>query len=308
MTKIKTVTVVGLGALGIMYATYFTDKLSKENVRVIADQGRIDRYMKSGIYCNGRMCDFNYVLPEAVQKPADLVLFCVKFNQLQQAIEDAKHQVGKDTLILSALNGISSEEIIGKALGMEKVLYCVAQGMDADKLDNKMNFTHMGMLSYGEKNNTVRSEKVNTVKDFFDTIDFPYEIPQDMNHKLWGKFMLNTGVNQTVAVFETNYGGIQVEGEPRNVMIAAMKEVISLSEKKGTNLTEEDLKYWLNVLSKLNPSGIPSMRQDMIAGRKTEVELFSGTAIALGKQYQIPTPVNESLYEKVKEMEKGFKS
>lgn len=305
--KIKTVAVVGLGALGIMYAKYFTDKLSKDDVRVIANQDRIDRYKKSGIYCNGQECNFNYILPEAIQKPADLVLFCVKFNQLQQAIEDAKHQVGEDTIILSALNGISSEEIIGKAFGMEKVLYCVAQGMDAEKLDNKMNYTHMGMLSFGEKDNTVRSEKVNTVREFFDAINFPYEIPQDMNHKLWGKFMLNTGVNQTVAVFETNYGGIQVEGEPRNVMIAAMREVISLSEKKGINLTEEDMKYWLNVLSKLNPLGMPSMRQDMIAGRKTEVELFSGMAIALGKQYQIPTPVNEWLYEKVRELETHFK-
>lgn len=305
--KIKTVAVVGLGALGIMYAKYFTDKLSKENVRVIANQDRIERYKKSGIYCNGQVCDFNYVLPETVEKPADLVLFCVKFNQLKQAIEDAKHQVGEDTIIISALNGISSEEVIGKVFGFDKMLYCVAQGMDADKLDNKMNYTHMGMLAFGEKDNTVRSEKVTAVTDFFDSVDFSYEIPQDMNHKMWGKFMLNTGVNQTVAVFETNYGGIQVEGEPRKIMIDAMREVIALSEKMGINLTEKDLTYWLDVLSTLNPLGIPSMRQDMLAGRRTEVELFSGTAIALGKQYQVPTPVNDWLYKKVQEMEKNFK-
>lgn len=305
--KIKTVAVVGLGALGIMYAKYFSDKLSKENVRVIANKNRIERYKESGIYCNGQICDFNYVLPETVQKPADLVLFCVKYNQLQQAIEDAKHQVGKDTIILSALNGISSEEVIGNVFGMDKVLYCVAQGMDADKLENKMNYTHMGMLSLGEKDNTVRSEKVARVTEFFDAIDFAYEVPQDMNHRLWGKFMLNTGVNQTVAVFETNYGGIQAEGEPRKVMIDAMREVIALSEKIGINLSEKDLTYWLNVLSTLNPLGIPSMRQDMIAERKTEVGLFSGTAIALGKQYQVPIPVNEWLYQKVQEMEKNFK-
>lgn len=305
--KIKTVAVVGLGALGIMYAKYFTDKLSKENVRVIANQDRIERYKKSGIYCNGQVCDFNYVLPETVGKPADLVLFCVKFNQLKQAIEDAKQQVGEDTIIISALNGISSEEVIGKVFGFDKMLYCVAQGMDADKLDNKMNYTHMGKLAFGEKDNTVRSEKVTAVRDFFDSVDFSYEIPQDMNHKMWGKFMLNTGVNQTVAVFETNYGGIQVEGEPRKIMIDAMREVIALSEKMGINLTEKDLTYWLDVLSTLNPLGIPSMRQDMLAGRRTEVELFSGTAIALGKQYQVPTPVNDWLYKKVQEMEKNFK-
>ena len=53
----------------------------------------------------------------------------------------------------------------------------------------------------------------------------------------WGKFMLNVGVNQTVAVYQTNYGGIQREGEARDTMIAAMREVIALSEKEGIDLT-----------------------------------------------------------------------
>jgi 2-dehydropantoate 2-reductase len=51
---------------------------------------------------------------------------------------------------------------------------------------------------------------------------------------------------------------------------------------------------------------MPSMRQDMAAKRKTEVGLFSGTVIALGKHYQVSTPVNDWLYQKVQEMEKDF--
>lgn len=183
------------------------------------------------------------------------------------------------------------------------MLYCVAQGMDAVKDENKVDYKNMGMLCFGEKDNTVWSDKVTAVADFFDSIDLPYEVPKDMDHRMWGKFMLNTGVNQTVAVFSTYYGGIQVDGEPRNVMIAAMREVIALSQKVGINLGEPDLEYWLDVLAQLNPLGMPSMRQDMAASRKTEVGLFSGTAIALGKQYQVPTPINEWLYQKVQEME-----
>lgn len=307
MMKIRTVSIVRLGALGIMFAQYFSDKLSKNEVHVIASQGRIQKYEEDGIYCNGKRCNFNYILPESKQKPADLLIFSVKFNQLQQAIEDVRDQVGENTIILSALNGISSEEIIGKTFGIEKMLYCVAQGMDAVKVENKLNYNSMGMLCFGEKDNTIWSPKVTSVAEFFDTIDFPYEVPKDMNHKMWGKFMLNTGVNQTVAVFSINYDGIQVEGEPRNVMIAAMREIISLSQKVGINLDESDLMYWLDVLAKLNPVGMPSMRQDMAAQRKTEVGLFSGTAIALGKQYHVPTSTNEWLYQKVQDMEKYFK-
>jgi len=303
---IKTVSIIGLGALGIMFAKHFSDNLPKNSVRVIANQNRMLKYEKNGIYCNGERYNFNYVLPESEEKPVDLLIFCVKFNQLQQAIEDARYQVGEHTIILSALNGISSEEIIGKTFGMEKILYCVAQGMDAVKIENKLTYKNMGMICFGEKENTIWSEKVTTVAKFFNNIDFPYEVAKDMNHRLWGKFMLNTGVNQTVAVFSTNYGGIQVEGEPRKVMIAAMREVIALSRKVGINLGESDLTYWLNVLAKLNPLGLPSMRQDMAAKRNTEVGLFSGTVIALGRQYTIPTPINEWLYQKVQEMEKDY--
>lgn len=45
-----------------------------------------------------------------------------------------RNQVGKDTVILSVLNGITSEAVIGNILGMEHMLYCVAQGMDAVKM------------------------------------------------------------------------------------------------------------------------------------------------------------------------------
>ena len=57
---IGTVDIVGLGALGVMYADFFTTKLGKERVRVLADKKRIERYKKEGITFNGKVCDFQY--------------------------------------------------------------------------------------------------------------------------------------------------------------------------------------------------------------------------------------------------------
>jgi 2-dehydropantoate 2-reductase len=50
----------------------------------------------------------------------------------------------------------------------------------------------------------------------------------------------------------------------------------------------------------LHPEGKTSMLQDIEAGRKTEVEIFGGKVIELGKTYGIPTPVNEILYHSIK--------
>lgn len=148
--------------------------------------------------------------------------------------------------------------------------------------------------------------KVKKGAEFFKNMEVPHEAVTDMNKRLWGKFMLNVGVNQTVAVYESNYGQIQRKGQARDTMISAMREVMTLSEKKGINLSEADLNYWLKVLSTLSPTGKPSMRQDLEARRYSEVELFSGTVIKIGKKYGVQTPVNKELYDRIKFIESQY--
>ena len=82
--------------------------------------------------------------PDEPCEPADLLIFTVKYNGLKDAIQAVKNHVGDQTIILSALNGISSESVIGQAYGEEKILYCVAQGMDAVKEGNQLTYDHIG--------------------------------------------------------------------------------------------------------------------------------------------------------------------
>jgi 2-dehydropantoate 2-reductase len=299
MKQIKTVSIIGLGNLGIAYGRHLSAKIPKDDLRIVADRERIKRYERDGIYCNGERCDFQYKAPDEAVAPADLILFTVKFPDLPEAIKAVRNHVGEETILLSALNGISSEEMIGEAYGMDKVLYCVAQGMDGIKKSNRLDFDHMGMLCFGDGEAGVTSEKTRIVEEFFKRTGTPHEVETDMMHRLWGKFMMNVGVNQTASVFLCNYGGLQEEGEARETMIAAMREVLPLSEKVGYPLTEDDLSYWLKVLGALRPEGKPSMQQDVEAGRVTEVELFSGTVLSLGRRYGISAPVNEFLYRKL---------
>lgn len=300
MREIRTVAIIGLGNLGIAFGNHLSKKMQKEDLRFIADRERISRYERDGIFCNGECCDFQYVTPEESTWPADLVIFTVKFHNLVEAIDAAKQHVGENTIILSALNGITSEGMLVEAFGKDKVLYCVAQGMDGIKTGNRLTFDHMGMLCFGDAEAGVISDKTRTVEALFKKTEFPHQVETDMMKRLWGKFMMNVGVNQTAAVYLCNYGGLQEEGPVRNTMIAAMSEVIPLSEKEGLPLTEEDLLYWLKVLGTLRPEGKPSMQQDVEAGMETEVELFAGTVLELGRKYGISAPVNESLYQKIK--------
>ncbi|WP_171038076.1 ketopantoate reductase family protein [Aquibacillus sediminis] len=304
--EISRVSIIGLGALGILFGYQLSKQMPKQNLRIVADQNRIHKYTSHGVYCNGELCEFNYMTPEQPCEPADLIIFAVKENGLDDAIEAMKKHVGENTIILSALNGISSEEIIGRTFGHDKVLYSVAQGMDAVKVGNQLTYENKGMLCFGEREAGVDSEKMQRVANFFDQVDFPYEVDVNMMKRQWGKFMLNVGVNQTVAVYETNYGGVQRQGKARDTMVAAMKEVIALSKKEGVDLSEDDLTYWLQILATLSPEGKPSMRQDLEAKRYSEVELFSGTVLELSRKHGIQTPVNRYLYDSIKRIESQY--
>lgn len=304
--EIKKVSLIGLGALGTLFGNQLAKNMPREDLRIVADEDRIERYEKNKIYCNCKICDFNYVTPMEQCEPADLLIFTVKYNGLKDAIKSVKNHVGENTIILSALNGITSETVIGETYGMDKIIYCVAQGMDAVKVGNKLTYHNMGMLCFGENEPGFISERVKTVARFFEKTSVPYEAVTDMQQRLWGKFMLNVGINQTVAVYQTNYGGVQKEGEARDTMISAMREVIDISGKEGINLTEDDLIYWLKIVNTLNGKGKPSMAQDMEAKRFSEVELFSGAVLQFGKKHNIATPVNQMLYDKIKTVESRY--
>ena len=99
---------------------------------------------------------------------------------------------------------------------------------------------------------------------------------------------------------------IQKPGEARDKMIAAMEEVRALSELAGTGITKADLDAYVALVDTLNPDGMPSMRQDGLAKRYSEVDFFAGTVIRKAKQYGLYVPVNQSLYDTVKQIESAY--
>lgn len=299
---IPSVTIIGMGALGILFGDMFTEALGKEAVTFLADEDRIEKYRKNGVFCNGKNCDFQ-MKPET--EPSDLLIFAVKGTALKEAIGLAKDAVGENTVILSLLNGISSEEILEERLGKGHIIHCIAQGMDAVKLGNELTYSHKGELRIGTPSEAERPY-LNKAAEILKRAGIPYVVEEDILHRLWSKWMLNVGVNQVVMVTEGTYGTVQKPGEARNMMLAAMEEVRRLSEAAGTGVTQEDIDTYIALLDTLNPEGMPSMRQDGLSRRYSEVDFFAGTVIEKAEKYGTEVPVNRMLYDRIKAMEAGY--
>jgi 2-dehydropantoate 2-reductase len=303
--KIKTVAIMGLGALGILYGHKLSKTLPVGALKIIADQQRIENYRSRGVYCNGELCAFDYVTPEQAQ-PADLVLVAVKQPGLIGAMEAMAGAVGENTVILSLLNGIASEPMLASRFGSDKVMLCVAQGMDAVREEQSVRYTQMGWLVFGDEQHGPPTQRAQAVAAFLEASGVPHILADDMPRRLWSKFMLNVGVNQVLAAYGGGYRALQEPGPLRDLMLSAMREVMALAKIEGIALGEEDIAGWMKLIATLGPDGKPSMEQDVEARRRSEVELFAGTVIALGKKHGVPTPVNDALYERITEIEQYY--
>lgn len=302
MKEIKKVLLCGLGAIGTIYA----DKLQRfdsENFRVLVDEDRLERYLCNPIVFNGVKLDFNYVLPSETNFKADLIIIATKYTGLDDAIKNIMNFVTDDTIILSLLNGVTSEDIIAAAYGKDKLLYSYFIGHSSVRCGNTIEHDDVNVVVFGAENNL--SDNVLRLKKFFDKSGINYKIPEDIKHAMWLKFMLNVCANQPTAILRMTFGEMLENKHFMNFAVNIMKEVQAIAKAEGVNNTESMIDETLNHLSKMIPDGKTSMLQDVEAGRKTEVNMFAGTVIDFGKKHHIPTPYNKILKEMIEIIEEN---
>ena len=305
MNEIDNVMIVGMGALGLLFGQQIQNTLGAEHLCYLMDAGRKKRHSQDRYTINGEEMRFHLVSPEEIGAPADLVIVATKYSGLLDARELIRPAVSERTTIVSLMNGISSEQILAERFPRRQILDCVAIGMDAVRTGTSLVYDHMGGWQIGASV-PGQEERLRQMTSFLDRAGIRYEVPENIRHAMWNKFMINVGVNQTCMIYQTDYEGATSPGPALDDMRAAMEEVILVAGAEGVALTQEDLEKDLGILRGLNPRGVPSMRQDALAGRKTEVELFSGTMLRLAEKHGLSLPVNERYYQTILAMEQAF--
>ena len=284
--EIKTVTMIGMGAVGAVVGIRL-QKLLGKNMQCIVDAERKARYERDGIFVNGEKTDFNWVTPEQAS-PADVVIIATKNAQLPQAIENMRKAVKADTAILSLLNGIQSERDLAAAYGTEKVLPAFVLSLNSIHEGNKVEYTDAGRLIFGESDNS-KTERVKALCDLFARAEITYVNPDDIQLELWKKYLINVTFNTLSALCRSPYGGFKYP-VMQELARQTGAEVIAIANAEGIALTSQHLEDDLALMTHHDPHGKTSMLQDMEARRKSENPWFCGTIIQLGKKHNIPTP------------------
>lgn len=294
---IKKVLLCGLGAVGLTYANKLKDVC---DLKILANSERIEKYIKFPPEMNGNKVLLSYITPDKSWNP-DLIIITTKFHGLKSALEYIYNFVNDETIIISLINGISSENIIAEKYGWDKVLHSYFIGHSAVRENNKVTQDGIGKIVFGspfQKN----KDKVENLKEFLSKNGIDYEIPKDIIYSLWLKFTLNAFSNQASAIMNLTFGEMK-NSIFRTFAKNIITEVTQIAEKEGVigarNLEQDSLQ----ALSMMTDSGKTSMLQDILAGRKTEVDIFGGEIIKLGHKHNILTPYNQVMYEMIKVLE-----
>ncbi len=294
---------IGLGAVGATFAAQFLD--AGFEVDILCSGERKKRYRGKVFTINAQNRDFLFVTPDQLAGPAELLFIAVKYHNLPEVLDLMAPAVGPDTLIVSLLNGIDSEQIIAARYGQARVVPALVAQIDAVKTGTDVTYTRGGKIFFGEESGA-RSRRVNRLAETLAAAKIDHELSSDIRRRLWWKFMLNVGVNQAAALLRAPYGVFQAHESARELARMAMREVAALAGKLDIFLREEDMAAGFTMMQGFDSEGKVSMLQDVEAERKTEVEMFSLQVCRLGEELGVATPVNRVFYRAIRALEESY--
>ena len=315
--QINKVAFIGKGGVGLLYGSMIARALGNDAVEYIMDDTRFERHAGDALTVNGKPCDLTSVraseatpAESATRRektaPSDLVILTVKTTGLDQALKTMERVVGPNTLIASLCNGITSEQKIAERFGWEHTVLGICQGMDAVFLNGELTFTNAGEIRFGAAAGT-EPATVTAIDELYTRCGIAHTVESDIAHRMWAKLMLNDGINQTCMAYGGTYGSATEPGsEQRRCFVSAMRETLAVANAEGIELTEADLTQMVHLIEGIDPAGMPSMAQDRIAQRKTEVEEFAGTICRLAVKHDIQVPQNDWLYQRIRDIEKSW--
>lgn len=297
---IHKVAILGAGAVG-SYVIWGLSDVENLELGVIADGDRADKFKQNGCLINGKVFWPNVWTPKEAYG-ADLLIVALKYGSLPGALDSIAKVVGENTTVISLMNGIDSEDIIAEKIGMSHIVHALIK-VASHKEGAGYSFnpeTSIGII-LGEVKPPFDSERICAIDKLFAASRLKYRITKNILPEMWSKFRLNVCNNLPQAIIGAGLGCYRDSEHMRAISEGLRRELEAIAQAKGIDL---------NVVEKssVRGSAVPptarfSTLQDLDAKRHTEIDMFSGAIVRMGKELGISTPYNEFTLHIIKALE-----
>ena len=291
MDRIRSVVIIGLGALGTLYADTF-QRAGCFDVFVLADKERVAAYQKKPRVFRGEEVSFRYVLPEEEGLKADLIMICVKSGGMRQAVDMIGNFVGDDTIIISLMNGVSCEELLIEKYGAEHVVYTIYKGDGVQHLNGKINDVNVNRIYFGSIGNPRDEEQVRLLADFCERAGILYSVEPDMLYTFWHKYAIIIGCNQLCALLGRDYSIFHESPELLEIAKELVRECVPPAKAAGVRNAEKLPDEIASLALSFSPDCYPSIAQDRDMKRRMEVDIFAEEIVKRSGSLGLDAPCN----------------
>jgi len=290
--------VIGSGGTG----GYFGSKLAKagEDVTFVARGLHLQAIRANGLTVRSAVegeatIKVNAVDTLAGQSVADLVLICVKSWDTEQAAELAQPVIGPHTGVLSLQNGLDNEDKLARVLGAGHVIGGVSYVFSNIEAPGVIAHHQLGRIVLGEMDGQP-SMRTAAFLDACQRAGIQADLVPKIRKTLWEKFVFLTALAGTTALTRLPVRFIRDVPETRLLWQRQVEELLALAKMDDADLGPEMMGKCITFLESLSPANYSSMYQDLVQGKRLELEALHGYAVQLGERRQVPVPTLFAVY------------
>ena len=316
---------VGAGSIGGTTATMLKEK--GYDIEIIeANHERAEKIRNEGLTLTGALGDHTqrftvYESIDELTESYDVCIIATKYFALASVAEKMLPHVKPDGIFMSMQNGICTK-ILSDVVGTDRTAGCMI-GFGATMLPNgDVNVTSGGELKIGRVNGKI-DDKITKLGEIYKAL-LPTKVVDNIDAQLYSKLIINSCINSIAALTGECVGVMLTADAAKSIFLEIAREATYVSKKMGLkvppyatvlnyNLLLISNANWFNTIAKLLVTIVgkkfgdvrPSTLQSLDRGEKTEIDIFNGYIVKMGKEYGVPTPVNEQIYNFIKRIENG---
>lgn len=299
----KKIAVVGIGGVGGFLAGAIGSAY-EEQLTLVARGARKEILKEQGLVLHsdlrGEICVHPHAVVTAQElEEQDVIFLCVKNFSLEEACAQIRHAVGEHTVVIPVMNGVDPGDRVRAALGrgivVDSLIYIVAFIGDDGGIVHQGDFAR---LRIGIRNaDAGERQAVAQVSEILTTADVEHLVADDIELEIWRKYILNCAYNVATAAYDNNIGQLRADPVKAKEFEDLVTEAYEVAKAKGVAVRPEHRdEFFDRFHNTYRDDATSSLQRDLNAGRRAEIETFSGYLVREAANLGVAAPVSEKMY------------
>ena len=234
--------------------------------------------------------------------PVDFAILFTKAHQSRAALATVAQAIQPNTPMLTLQNGLGNVETIAEWVAYEQIIAGTTTFPAVLEGPGKIVSPGLGktriMTASGQ-----RTPFLEQLAATLDQAGLHCQVDENVEATIWEKVAFNAALNALTTIARSPVKVIADSGHGRELARQVVEEVVSVARAQGIPVNGDTVHASVEMALRDHREHKPSMLQDLLAGRRTEIDAINGAVVQQAAQLDLAVPVTETLWRLVKLIE-----